>query len=93
MLQGIADMAIANAKNMSMRRSSTSRDRDTGYDALNGLNDGEADLDESAPQAAFGTEAYLKGADGEAGEYQLPRHRLRKTMKGERDREASFGPT
>jgi nicotinamide mononucleotide adenylyltransferase len=65
-----------------MRRNSLSRDRETGYDALNGLNDGEADLDENAPQAAFGTEAYLKGAEGEAGQYHFPRHRLRKTMKG-----------
>ena len=64
------------------RPSSRSRDRDTGYDALNGLNDGEADLDENAPQAAFGTEAYLKGDGGEGGVYRFPRHRLRKTMKG-----------
>ena len=63
-------------------RSSKSRDRETGYDALNGLNDGEADLDESAPPAAFGTEAFMRGEPGEAGEYHFPRHRLRKTMKG-----------
>ena len=82
-LQEIASMALADANGLSKRRSSISRDRDTGYDALNGLNDGEADLDESAPQAAFGTEAYMKGVDGEAGQYYFPRHRLRKTMKGE----------
>ncbi|WVQ81152.1 nicotinate (nicotinamide) nucleotide adenylyltransferase [Cryptococcus sp. DSM 104549] len=56
------------------------RDRDTGYDALYGRNDGEADLDLSAPQAeGAGSEAYLQGK----GEYAFPRHRLRKTMKDE----------
>lgn len=54
-----------------------------GYEALlNGLNDGEADLDESAPRAEWGTEAFVKGLGGEAGEYKFPRHRLRTTMKG-----------
>ncbi|KAK8844004.1 nicotinate (nicotinamide) nucleotide adenylyltransferase [Kwoniella newhampshirensis] len=53
---------------------------DTGYDALDGRNDGEADLDESAPQAeGGGSEAYLQGK----GEYDFPRHRLRRTMKDE----------
>jgi nicotinamide mononucleotide adenylyltransferase len=51
---------------------------------LSGLNDGEADLDETAPQAeGNGTEGYLRGVDGEAGTYKFPRHRLRTTMKGE----------
>ncbi|ORX39194.1 hypothetical protein BD324DRAFT_577253 [Kockovaella imperatae] len=53
------------------------------YDPLTGLNDGEADLDESAPQAAFTTAEYMKGEDTEAGKYRFPRHRLRKTMKDE----------
>ncbi|WWD21340.1 nicotinate (nicotinamide) nucleotide adenylyltransferase [Kwoniella shandongensis] len=53
---------------------------DAGYDALDGRNDGEADLDESAPQAeGGGSEAYLQGK----GEYEFPRHRLRRTMKDE----------
>ncbi|WVF65471.1 nicotinate (nicotinamide) nucleotide adenylyltransferase [Kwoniella sp. CBS 6097] len=53
---------------------------DTGYDALEGRNDGEADLDLSAPQAeGGGSGAYLRG---EAA-YDFPRHRLRKTMRDE----------
>ncbi|ORY33081.1 hypothetical protein BCR39DRAFT_521073 [Naematelia encephala] len=68
---------------LSRKKSEKSRDRETGYDALNGLNDGEADLDESAPQAEGSTEAYLRGAGGEAGQYGFPRHRLRTTMKDE----------
>lgn len=83
MLQGLANMAISNIEGMAKRKSSKSRDRDNGYDALNGLNDGEADLDESAPQAAFSAEAYLKGDGGEASAYRFPNHRLRRTMKGE----------
>ena len=75
-------MTMFGSQGVDQRPSSRSRDRETGYDALNGLNDGEADLDENAPQAAFGTEAYLKGDRGEAGSYRFPRHRLRKTMKG-----------
>jgi len=80
-------MAMNNSQSMMKRRSSISRnrDRDTGYDALNGLNDGEADLDETAPQAAFGTEAFMRGVGGEAGAYHFPRHRLRRTMKGGSD--------
>lgn len=62
---------------------SSSKERDTAFDALNGLNDGEADLDESAPPAEGSTEAFLQGVQGEAGEYRFPRHRLRTTMKGE----------
>ncbi|WWC91134.1 nicotinate (nicotinamide) nucleotide adenylyltransferase [Kwoniella dendrophila CBS 6074] len=51
-----------------------------GYDALDGLNDGEADLDLSAPQAEDGgSAAYLRGEV----DYNFPRHRLRKTMKDE----------
>ncbi|OCF56387.1 nicotinate (nicotinamide) nucleotide adenylyltransferase [Kwoniella mangroviensis CBS 10435] len=51
-----------------------------GYDPLDGLNDGEADLDLSAPQATDGgSGAYLRGEV----DYSLPRHRLRKTMKDE----------
>ncbi|WRT69137.1 nicotinate (nicotinamide) nucleotide adenylyltransferase [Kwoniella shivajii] len=53
---------------------------ESGYDALNGLNDGEADLDTSAPQATDGgSGAYLRGEV----DYSFPRHRLRKTMKDE----------
>lgn len=62
---------------------SSAKERDTAFDALNGLNDGEADLDESAPPAEGSTEAFLQGVQGEAGEYRFPRHRLRTTMKGE----------
>lgn len=66
------------------RQDSRVRDRETGYDRLNGLNDGEADLDESAPQAdGDGSEAYLKGVPGPSGAYHFPTHRLRTTMKGE----------
>ncbi|WWD06831.1 nicotinate (nicotinamide) nucleotide adenylyltransferase [Kwoniella europaea PYCC6329] len=51
-----------------------------GYDPLDGMNDGEADLDLSAPQATDGgSGAYLRGEV----EYSFPRHRLRKTMKDE----------
>lgn len=64
------------------QRSERSQEQDTGYDALNGLNDGEADLDESAPQADGGSEAYLRGEEGEEGAYRFPVHRLRTTMKG-----------
>jgi nicotinamide mononucleotide adenylyltransferase len=63
----------------SSRRSSKSRDRESGWDALNGLNDGEADLDETAPQGEGGTEDYLSGMK----KYCFPRHRLRTSMKGE----------
>ena len=68
------------------RRSSKSmraRDKEIGYDALAGLNDGEADADENAPQASFGTRQYLLGEEGAAGEYRFPKHRLRTKMKGE----------
>jgi nicotinamide mononucleotide adenylyltransferase len=66
------------------RQDSRIRDRETGYDRLNGLNDGEADLDESAPQAeGDGSEAFLRGVEGPSGEYHFPMHRLRTTMKGE----------
>jgi nicotinamide mononucleotide adenylyltransferase len=81
---GIADPSPRGNQQMASlakRRSSKSRDRDTGYDALNGLNDGEADLDESAPPAVFGSEAYMRGVEGV--EYRFPRHRLRRGMKGE----------
>lgn len=67
---------------MRNRRSSRLRDKETGYDALTGLSDGEADADANAPQAAFGTQEYLLGAPGEAGAYRFPRHRLRTRMKG-----------
>lgn len=56
------------------RRSERSR-----FDALTGLHDGEADADASAPLAEQGSEAYLKGE----APYAFPKHRLRKTMKGE----------
>lgn len=63
----------------SARRNTQTRDRESGWDALNGLNDGEADLDESAPQGEGGTEDYLSGMK----DYVFPRHRLRTSMKGE----------
>lgn len=56
------------------RRSERSR-----FDALTGLHDGEADADASAPQAEQGSEPYLRGE----ASYGFPKHRLRKTMKGE----------
>lgn len=76
-----AAAAHTNALSLSSRdrRSSRVRDRETGYDRLNGLEDGEADLDETAPQGPGGTEDYLNGLKG----YNFPRHRLRTTMKGE----------
>ena len=62
--------------------SSKSRDREIGYDALTGLNDGEADLDERAPPPdEWGTEEYLRGEVGT--NYRFPKHRLRTRMKGE----------
>lgn len=64
------------------RRMSRVRDKEIGYDALTGLSDGEADADDNAPQAVFGSRQYLLGAEGEAGEYRFPRHRLRTRMKG-----------
>lgn len=80
-MQKLAQMRINGKK---PRQDSRARDRETGYDRLNGLNDGEADLDESAPQAeGDGSEAYLRGENGPSGEYHFPTHRLRTTMKGE----------
>lgn len=79
-MQRLAQMRINGKK---PRQDSHVRDRETGYDRLNGLNDGEADLDESAPQAeGDGSEAYLRGVQGPSGEYHFPTHRLRTTMKG-----------
>lgn len=80
-MQRLAQMRINGNK---PRQDSGVRDRETGYDRLNGLNDGEADLDESAPQAeGDGSEDYLRGVDGPSGQYHFPTHRLRTTMKGE----------
>ena len=80
-IQRMARMRIQGKK---PRQDSMVRDKETGYDRLNGLNDGEADLDESAPQAeGDGSEAYLRGEGGPSGEYHFPTHRLRTTMKGE----------
>lgn len=80
-IQRLAQMRINGNK---PRQDSRVRDRETGYDRLNGLNDGEADLDESAPQATGnGSEAFLRGEAGPSGEYHFPKHRLRTTMKGE----------
>lgn len=79
-MQKLAQMRINGKK---PRQDSRVRDRETGYDRLNGLNDGEADLDESAPQAeGDGSEAFLRGEHGPSGEYHFPTHRLRTTMKG-----------
>jgi len=79
-IQKLAQMRIQGKK---PRQDSVIRDKETGYDRLNGLNDGEADLDESAPQAeGDGSEAYLRGVEGPSGEYHFPTHRLRTTMKG-----------
>lgn len=64
-------------------KSIRARDKEIGYDALAGLNDGEADADENAMPASFGTRQYLLGEEGEAGEYRFPKHRLRTKMKGE----------
>ncbi|RSH95173.1 hypothetical protein EHS25_000259 [Saitozyma podzolica] len=75
----ISQSSLANRR----ESKSSSKERDTAFDALNGLNDGEADLDESAPPAEGSTEAFLQGVQGEAGEYRFPRHRLRTTMKDE----------
>jgi len=77
-----ADASASTAESR-RRRQSRARDREIGYDALSGLNDGEADADENAPQANFGTRPYLLGEEGPSGEYRFPRHRLRTRMKGE----------
>ncbi|WWC73027.1 nicotinate (nicotinamide) nucleotide adenylyltransferase [Kwoniella pini CBS 10737] len=93
--EGIANQIVINEiankseeKNESRSRqiSGTSTNHNQGQvqghadDALSGLNDGEADLDLSAPQAEDGgSGAYLRGEV----EYSFPRHRLRKTMKDE----------
>ncbi|WVQ73596.1 nicotinate (nicotinamide) nucleotide adenylyltransferase [Cryptococcus sp. DSM 104548] len=62
------------------RKSERSRKAETGYDALEGRNDGEADLDLSAPQAeGGGSGAYLAGK----APYSFPRHRLRTRMHDE----------
>lgn len=62
------------------RMSERTRKQETGYDALEGRNDGEADLDLSAPQAeGGGSGAYLAGK----AEYRFPRHRLRTKMHDE----------
>lgn len=74
--------ASGSGKRNGSRRSSKSRDRESGWDALNGLNDGEADLDEDAPQGEGGTDDYLSGMK----EYCFPRHRLRTSMKGKSKR-------
>ncbi len=49
-------------------------------DRLNGLRDGEADLDETAVQAeGEGSEAYMK----KEASYDFPSHRLKRKMRGE----------
>jgi hypothetical protein len=49
-------------------------------DRLNGLRDGEADLDETAVQAeGGGSEAYMR----KEANYSFPSHRLKRKMKGE----------
>ena len=57
--------------------------RDSTYDALSGLRDGEADLDERANLAPSSTVEYLSPNGGNSSKYRFPRHRLRRTMKGE----------
>ncbi|WVN88019.1 nicotinate (nicotinamide) nucleotide adenylyltransferase [Cryptococcus depauperatus CBS 7841] len=53
---------------------------ETGYDALEGRNDGEADLDLNAPQdEGGGSGAYLAGK----APYVFPQHRLRNKMHDE----------
>jgi nicotinamide mononucleotide adenylyltransferase len=76
---GRDDGLVRGQSGPSARRNTQTRDRESGWDALNGLNDGEADLDESAPQGEGGTEDYLSGMK----DYVFPRHRLRTSMKGE----------
>ena len=77
--RGSTATAIQRVGSGSRRRNSRLRDKETGYDRLNGMGDGEADLDETAPQGPGGTEEYLKGQR----EYSFPKHRLRTTMKDE----------
>ncbi|ODN81102.1 nicotinate (nicotinamide) nucleotide adenylyltransferase [Cryptococcus amylolentus CBS 6039] len=68
------------APRVAARKSERSRKAETGYDALEGRNDGEADLDLSAPQAeGGGSGAYLAGK----APYSFPRHRLRTKMHDE----------
>lgn len=71
--------STATMETSSRRRNSRLRDKETGYDRLNGMGDGEADLDETAPQGPGGTEEYLNGQRA----YSFPKHRLRTTMKDE----------
>ncbi len=53
-------------------------------DNLQGVNDGEADADDSAPKAENGgSGAYMRKEGGEYGQYMFPTHRLRRTMKDE----------
>lgn len=74
-----SDVGAGEAK-VKGRKSERARKRETGYDALEGRNDGEADLDLNAPQAeGGGSGAYLAGK----AEYRFPRHRLRTKMHGE----------
>ncbi|OWT36981.1 nicotinate (nicotinamide) nucleotide adenylyltransferase [Cryptococcus neoformans Bt1] len=74
-----SDVGAGEAK-VKRRKSERTRKQETGYDALEGRNDGEADLDLSAPQAeGGGSGAYLAGK----AEYRFPRHRLRTKMHDE----------
>lgn len=70
---------VAGDQQMEPRKRSERRSHGNhGFDALQGLNDGEADADSSAPQAEHGTQPYLKGETS----YRFPKHRLRTKMKG-----------
>ena len=57
--------------------------RDSTYDALSGLRDGEADLDVRATVAPSATVDYLTPNGGEPSKYTFPAHRLKRAMRGE----------
>lgn len=85
-IQAIANMAIQTTNGFDRRRYSRARrdkERNDGYDRLNGLHDGEADREDGVEAAGWGSGAYLRKEPGEAGQYRFPKHRLRTTMKDE----------
>lgn len=85
-IQAIANMAIQTTQGFDRRRYSRARrekERNDGYDRLNGLHDGEADREDGVDAAGWGSEAFLRKEPGEAGQYRFPKHRLRTTMKDE----------
>ncbi|KAL1407572.1 Nicotinamide/nicotinic acid mononucleotide adenylyltransferase 1 [Vanrija albida] len=69
----LADLEVGGKQRRRSERSNAA------FDALTGLNDGEADADDRARPAEGSSQAYLRGE----ADYRFPKHRLRKSMKGE----------